>query len=155
MAANQVQNLLRVENAIMVSYKSYFLSQPRSWNTFLHQHSPHPSSITILNVENCYWMPIQLLSNAIVKMVNLEELIIKGTKMSLPHLAPVFGSCKKIIKLDFNFLEKKWEEIQVVVNLDTIIQGFKKLITLKMSTSIEEIRAYVNDPWVLIIRMLT
>jgi len=100
-------------------------------------------------------MPTQLLSDAIVIMVNLEELIIKGTKMSLPHLAPVFRSCKKIVKLDFNFLEKKWEEIQDVVNLDSIIQGFKKLITLKMSTSFDEIRAYVNDPWVLIIRMLT
>jgi len=92
-------------------------------------------------------------------MKNLEELSIKETKVSLPHLARVLEHCPKITKLDFTFYEKKWEEIQDAVmkepySINFIIQGFKKITCLKMSTRFLEARDYLNDPWVIIIRLL-
>jgi len=92
-------------------------------------------------------------------MENLEELSIKGTKVSLPHLARIFELCPKITKLDFTCHELKWEEIQKIVveknhSIDYIIQGFKKLTSLKVSTTILDARDYLNDPWLIIIRML-
>jgi len=102
-------------------------------------------------------MPAGLICCAIRKMVNLEELKIKGTKISLQHLCHVFGSCKKIMKLDFNILEKSWEDIQEVIEkekLDGVKESFKKLIILKLSTCFSDARHYTNDPWLLIIRIL-
>jgi len=92
-------------------------------------------------------------------MENLEELSIKETKASLPHLARVFELCPKMTKLDFTFREKNWEEIQDALkkqkySSESIIQGFKKLTCLKISTSFLDARDYLNDPWLVIIRML-
>jgi len=93
-------------------------------------------------------------------MENLEELSIKGTKISLPHLARIFELCPKITQLDFTCYEIKWEDIQKAVmeqnhSIDSIIQGFKKLTSLKVSTSILDARDYLNDPWLIITRMLS
>lgn len=140
-----------------MSYKYFFLTVPSSWDTFLSQHHLFPSTITTFDASNCYWLPVELICGAVVKMKNLEKLLIKGTKMSLPHLAKVFGSCKKITTLDFNHVEKDWDEVEAVVSkesMEIIIQGFQKLICLKMSTRFHDARDYVHDPWVLIIRML-
>ena len=89
----------------------------------------------------------------------LEELSIKETKVSFPDLARVLEHCPKITKLDFTFYETKWEEIRDAVmkephSIDSIIQGFKKLTCLKMSTRFLDARDYVNDPWVILIRLL-
>jgi len=102
-------------------------------------------------------MPAGLICSAICKMVNLEELGITGTKVALQHLSHIFGSCKKIKKLDFDFLEKSWEEVQEVIEkekLDVLKEGFKKLVHLKVSTCFSDPRHYTNDPWLLIIRIL-
>ena len=78
--------------------------------------------------------------------------------MSLPNLVPIFTSCKKITKLDFKFVEKSWDEVLGAVGgkkkLDVIIESFKKLTSLKISTWGLDARDYLNDPWVLIIRFL-
>lgn len=148
---------LREGNTINVNYKYHFLTQPRSWYTFFQQHPLYPSAITILKFNDCYWMPAGLICSTIRKMVNLEELEIKGTKIYLKHLGHIFESCKKIQKLNFNYLEKSWEDIQEVVKdekMDCLIQGFKKLISLKMSTCFLNARDYLNDPWLLVIRIL-
>ena len=140
-----------------MSYKYFFITEPSCWSSFFSQHPQYPSSIAIANFNNCYWIPADLICDSVIKMMNLEELAIKGTKVSLPHLPKVFGSCQKIIRLDFNFLEKKWEDIQEVVEkekLDVIKQGFKKLVSLKVSTCFSDPRHYTNDPWLLIIRIL-
>jgi len=101
-------------------------------------------------------MPADLICGAITKMGNLEELGIKGTKVSLPHLSKVFENCGKIKKLDFNFLEKKWETVQEVVEkLDVLKGGFEKLVSLKISTCFSDAKDYTNDPWLLIIHILT
>ncbi len=79
-------------------------------------------------------------------MENLEELSIKETKVSLPHLARVFELCPKITKLDFTLRERNWEDIQDAVkkqehsSIKSIIQGFKRLTCLKISTSFLDAR---------------
>jgi len=73
----------------------------------LKQHTISPLLITTFEATNCYWLPAEVLSDAIVAMVNLEDLAINGTQLSLSHLATIFGSCEKIIKLDFNFLNEE------------------------------------------------
>jgi len=150
---------LRKPNNITIDYKYFFLSDPKCWNTFFNQQASSPSSITSFNANNCYWIPAERLCYAVVKMENLEELSIKETKVSLPHLARVFELCPKITKLDFTCREIKWEEIQKEVveqnhSIDSIIQGFKKLNSLQVSTRIHDARDYLNDPWLIIIRML-
>lgn len=103
-------------------------------------------------------MPAGLICSATKKMVNLEELKIKGTKVSLQHLGHVFGTCKKIKKLDFHFQGKSWEDAHKVLlceNMDCIKEGFKKLSSLKMSTGFLDAEDYLNDPWFLIIQILS
>ncbi len=91
--------------------------------------------------------------------LRIKKLRVLVVFTSLPHLARVLEHCPKITKLDFTFYEKKWEEIQDAVmneaySIDSIIQGFKKLTCLKMSTRWLDARDFVNDPWVIIIRLL-
>ncbi len=151
----------RKQNSITVDYKNCFLSGPSSLSTFFNQNALSPSSITSFNSNNCYWLSTEQLFDGLVAMGNLEELCIKGTQVSLPHLSRVFEHCPKLTKLDFTCREKKWEEIQEAVlkqkcgSIDSIIQGFQKLICLKVSTSTLDARDFLNDPWLMIIRMLT
>ncbi len=109
-------------------------------------------------MSNCYWLPPDLLCDAIVRLRHIQELDVKGTKVSFSHLVRVFGTCQEITKLGFNVLEKKWEEIQNVVgtkgNMDTITEGFKKLISLNITASFLDARDYLNDPWLVIIQIL-
>ena len=81
----------------------------------------------------------------------------KDTKISFPHLAKVFGACKKITKLDFSYREKNWEDVKenlLEENVVSIAEGFKKLTGLKITTCSLDARDYLNDPWLLIIRIL-
>lgn len=109
-------------------------------------------------MSNCYWLQADLLCDAIVQLKHLQELDVKGTKVSFSHLVRVLGTCQKITKLGFSVLEKKWEEIQTVVgtkvNMDTITEGFKKLTSLNISTSFLDARDYLNDPWLVLIQIL-
>ena len=111
----------------------------------------------MFDVNDCYWLPPELLSDAVIKLENLEQLNIRGTKVSVPHLARVFKACKKITQLDFSFVEKSWEEILDVAGKESmgiITKGFKKLTSLKISTWWMDARDYLDDPWLLIIRIL-
>jgi len=116
-----------------------------------------PSSISIFNVADCYWIPAGQLCSAIARMGNLEKLTISGTKMSLAHLPKIFQTCKKITALDFSYNEKTWEEIQGILKkeeLNLIIENFKKITCLKISTVFLDARDYLHDPMLLIIRIL-
>jgi len=109
-------------------------------------------------MSNCYWLPPDLLCDAVVRLKHVQELDVKGTKVSFSHLVRVFGTCQKITKLGFSVLEKKWENIQTVVgdkvNMDIITEGFKNLTCFRVSTAFLDARDYVNDPWLVIIQIL-
>ena len=90
-------------------------------------------------------------------MKNLEELCVKDTKISFSHLARVFETCKKITKLDFSYRENNWEDVKEDLseeNVVSIAEGFKKLTGLKVATCTLDAKDYLNDPWLLIIRIL-
>lgn len=102
-------------------------------------------------------MPADILLQVITKMENLTELGVKDTKMSFSHLARVFMTSQKITKLDLSYREKNWEDVKKGLteeNVVSITEGFKKLTTLKITTFSLDSRQYLNDPWVLIIRIL-
>ena len=143
---------------MIVNYRSHYLSRPSSWYHFFQQHPLAPTALTSFNVMDSYWLPAERLCAAIAKMENLEDLNICGTKLSLPHLAPIFQACKKITGLDFGYSQKTWEELQSITkseDLELIIQAFKKITNLKMFTCFPNAKAYtIHDPWLLIIRIL-
>ena len=58
-----------------------------------------PTTITIFNVNHCYWMPPgDLVLNAML-MKNLEELNVLNTQVTLEKLGLVFTRCQKITRL--------------------------------------------------------
>lgn len=92
-----------------------------------------------------------------MQLENLQQLKVNGTKVSLPNLARVFTNCQNITQLDFKFVEKSWEEVLSIVGkqkMDMVIAKFKKLTSLKVSTWCLNPEDYLDDPWVLIIRIL-
>ena len=106
---------------------------------------------------NCYWLPAQQICDVVVQLGNLQQLKVNGTKVSLPDLARVFTNCQKITKLDFKLVEKSWEEVLSILGkekMDMVMEKFKKLTSLKVSTWWLDPRDYLDDPWVLIIRIL-
>lgn len=146
-----------VKKTIRVSYRDSNFRDPESWKKYFHRDSS-PSLVTSLKLGDCYWIPSELITNTIITFVNLDELIIRGTRLSLPHLAKVFRSCKKITNLDFSFEEEKWQQVEEAVEddegMEAIREGFKTLISLKIATSFTDARDYVKDPWYIIIWIL-
>jgi len=69
-------------------------------------------------------------------MINLEELHVHDTHISLKDLPNIFEVCRKIVKLSFSFQPENGEQYHEGVmgktSLDLLSQGFGKLTHLKM-----------------------
>jgi len=144
----------------VINEKCFFLT-PASYSTFIDQHISL-DSITVFNINQCYWLPAELLQNTIMKMPKLEELSIKGTKLcTVRQLAKIFQSCSKVVKVDFFYTEKTQKEIwdgmeKDGLAVDSLAASFSRFKTLKMSpTALGAQNNCINDPWLLIIKMLT
>jgi len=125
-----------------ISPRSYFLTSTL-WNDFFTQYIT-PELITNFSAHSCYWLPGEQITDQILKMVNLEELAISDTKVSLPQLARVLDTCRNITKLDFSYHH--------LPGMDK--EAFKKLTSLKIYTAVLDAVDYENDPWLFIIKML-
>jgi len=95
-------------------------------------------------------------------MPNLEDLSIKGTQVcTFRQVAKILKACPKVVKLDLTYTEKTIEEIwsglkMEEISRDDLIAGFQNLIRLKMSTvALDAKNDILNDPWYLIINILT
>ncbi len=75
----------------------YFLTVSR-WGSFFQQHID-PLSLTSFEANHCYWLPPQVLVDSVVEMINLEELEVLDTQVTLMHLLKAFVSCTNISKL--------------------------------------------------------
>jgi len=82
-------------------------------------------------------------------MINLEELLVDDTKVSLSHLPKIFEACQSLVKLSFTLNEKSLNEKLVLkASLDLLKKGFAKLTHLKMfnfTTNKEANSCYVHD----------
>lgn len=119
----------------LVITECYFIA-PFSWKS-IFQQSILPGLITKFDASHVYWLPAESLSHSIMQMVNLEELSIQDTQISLGHLPKLFSCCKKIVKLGFTLVEEtlgEYEESDVLENFSThwMKQGFQKLTHLKI-----------------------
>ena len=147
----------REKTGIIVSNRCYYLT-PRSWNTFFTT-CIRPEFLLEFNCSHCYWLPGNQLCENIVKMVNIQELAIKGTQLLLSHLIRIFQNCQQITDLDFSFHhEGATTEPSVFENQlhdqSVVTEALEKLIRLNISTSVTDAINYYNDPWVLIIKIL-
>jgi len=97
-------------------------------------------------------------------MPNLEELSIKGTKVcTFRHVGKILKACPKVVKLDFTYTEQKERDIwsgllkeERDVLREDLVAGFRKLTRLIMSTvALNAKNDILNDPWYLIIEILT
>jgi len=69
-------------------------------------------------------------------MINLEELIIHDTKISLAPLPNIFSACQKVVKLSFSLAEKNLDQYQenvmVKASFDGMVRGFQQLTHVKI-----------------------
>lgn len=93
-------------------------------------------------------------------MINLEDLDINGTETSLKELAQILKACPKITKLNFSYEHKEGHQeneseiLGEISSAAAIKEVFKKLTSLKVTTSVMDPKEYVNDPWFFIFKML-
>ncbi len=78
----------------VISSRCFFLS-PSSWGVYFNQHII-PTAVTTFNVNHLYWLPGDLLADAIIQMKSLKELGVKDTKVSLSLLAQQLNSPGKL-----------------------------------------------------------
>ena len=71
------------KNTFRISYKNSHLGHPNVWKSFFDGYKS-PLIVTSLQVDDCYWIDAKLITDGIVKLVNLRELNIRGTQLSLP-----------------------------------------------------------------------
>jgi len=132
-----------------MSNKCDFLT-PSVWSDHFSCHI-HPATVTAFNVNHLYWLPADLLADAIIQLRNLEELSVKDTEISLPILAKVLNSCSEITKLDFSFrFERDWKNLPdslKKVAQDSFVVNLKRMTCLKISTCVLDARDYRHDPW--------
>ena len=109
-------------------------------------------------MNHLYWLPGDLLADAITQMKSLKELGVKDTKVSLSLLANILNVCLEITHLDFSFrFEEDWINLQVglkKVILDSMALNFKRLTCFKVSTCVHDARDYRHDPWQPILQFL-
>jgi len=142
-----INNYLELHIYIYLSRKKLALGQchfltPMYCNRLFRRHFS-PLSLTIFDACHGYWIPASTLSNALVQMHNLEELIIHDTKLSLAHLLGIFKTCKKIVKLSFSLLEANLDAHQK--DGDSFSLGFGRITHLKYTVNQSEL--YSIDSW--------
>ena len=151
----------RERKGLFVNNSSFFFT-PTSWNQFIDQYISL-DSIKLCNLNHLYWLPADLLVSTILQMPNLEDLSIKGTQVcTFCHVARIMKACPKVLKLDFSYTEQKVDDIwsgllkEEGISPDDLFSGFRKLTRLKMSTVARDAKNdIVNDPWFLIINILS
>ena len=90
-----------------------------------------------------------------MKLKNLNDLSIKDTKISLSQLARVLETCQKIVRLDFSYKHKEgFLKALVEHPLSSVIEAFKRVTHLKITTSVLDAKDYLNDPWIFITNLL-
>jgi len=82
-------------------------------------------------------------------MVNLEELHIEDTPLSLANLVQVFKICKNIEKLSLS-LSETLEVVLPDEELEILEQNFQQLVTLKIFAY----SVYYYDSWMVILEVL-
>jgi len=112
------------------------------------------SNITRLNASHLHWIPAADLSSFIKKMPNLQELNIEDTKILLADLAPIFDSCKKIIKLSFTLAETNLDQFQSGASLDLLKKGFSQVTNLRTITFAQMIDKQAIPSWLVILGVL-
>lgn len=94
----------------------------------------NPSIIAVLQFENCYWIPVEILSDAIQECVNITVLCVANTRMSHQHLMQVFSKCTLISQLSFTIEDpKSWVPTvfkECVLNLLSNGQSFREAFEL-------------------------
>jgi len=158
----------RQSKGLVVNHKSSFFT-PTSWSKFIDEYISL-DTITECNLNNLYWLPADLLISNIIQMPNLEELSIKSTQVcTIRQVAKIMQACPHIVKIDFTYTEKTqkeiWDSLREENLLDSFVTGFLRLTSLKMSTTVlytndQDSSDYADepwedDPWVLIIKILT
>lgn len=109
------------------------------------------------NCNHCYWLPGGQLYDNIVQMVNLKELSIRDTQISLTLLARVLETCLKITELDFSYQHQQAiiePSSESQISTPAVTDAFKKLTKLRILTSVYDAMNYHNDPWAFIIKLL-
>jgi len=66
-----------------------------------------PTTITVFNVNHCYWIPPGDLVLNTMLMRNLEELNVLDTQVTLKKLSLVFPRCQKITRLSLSLAGMK------------------------------------------------
>ncbi len=109
-----------------------FFITSESWREFFKAYI-NPASIKTFDVSTCYWFPAEVILEFVKEMVNLEELSVEDTQISLTHLASIFEVCPKLVKLNFSLREDTLDCFDPSIKLK-LSQGFTKLTHLKMFT---------------------
>lgn len=103
--------------------------------------------LTVFNISNCYWLPIDLMLPQILRMENLLALYLNDTLFSITELSPIFQACPKIVKLSISLKESS---VNAVNNVDeATLLGFSRLSHLALFM-------FNQDPqsWLLTLRVL-
>lgn len=88
-----------------LSINAWFFITSIPWKRFFRQHIQSPA-ITTFDASHCYWLLADDLIHSVIQMINLEQLNINDTKISLMHLPNIFATCHKVVKLSFTLIEK-------------------------------------------------
>jgi len=147
--------IFRGRHGIIFGPGCYYL-KPSSWDVYFTRYIC-PDSITKFTANHFYWLPGQWLCDSILKFKNLKDLSIKDTKISLPQLARVLEIAQKVTKLDFSYTHEKGflnALAEHPLSASPVIEAFKRLTNLKITTSVLDAEDYLNDPWIFITNLL-
>lgn len=114
-------------------------------------------SVTAFDASSCYWLAADFLVETVSFLVNLEELYIHDTTVTLLHLARIFKFCQKITKLSHGVIEASWQEVKHELAIDSssscdaLILSFHRVTHLKL---VVFNAAYYIDSWLIVLRIL-
>lgn len=92
------------------------------------------STVQVLDLSHCFWLPEASLLGCLSALENLKELNVLDTELSLTSLIlNVIPKCKYLIKLAVNIAEQTWDEFnfKLLGSTERYRDHFQKLTHLR------------------------
>jgi hypothetical protein len=93
--------------------KDYTLSSVTFQEYF--QLCTDPELVRYVNISHCYWLPHEILTQAICGLPNLEEIHLQDTQLTFNHTSQILQKCPKITRLSMSIQKTHWDAIKEVM----------------------------------------
>ena len=97
-----------------VSFEKDFTLSSAAFQEYF-QLCTDPELVRYVNISHCYWLPHEILTQAICCLPNLEEINLQGTQLTFNHTSQILLKCPNVTRLSMSIQKTHWAAISEVM----------------------------------------